>query len=279
LYTYKRFEYENGKKWANVYRPSFILWPFRGSLVHFKQRRCETRHACISMYVWRSISKTNRAGCSNTVRNARLNRKLVSRAASERVFSWRFLARIRFWYSCPTRRRRRRRGTFPISRRHRVARGSPAGRRKIFVHVHVVDVPPVYVALRLVIGHHEYPAGPAARLPDAQLLRVGPHELRERTCETNETKNYNYGTGALVHHLPPTGTLPEFMLAGYIFGLSLGSNNFEDEYHSRTTSLPAQPGKTLIVIKPDGVLRTNWIHASFVGETGQDSSYLRFVYG
>lgn len=36
--------------------------------------------------------------------------------------------------------------------------------------------------------------------------------------------------------------LPELMLAEYIFGFFLGLNSFEDEYHSRTTSLPETIG-------------------------------------
>lgn len=56
----------------------------------------------------------------------------------------------------------------------------------VLVRVHVVAVLPVHVAPGTVIGHHDYPAGPAARSADAQLSGVGPHELRERACEKNE---------------------------------------------------------------------------------------------
>lgn len=47
--------------------------------------------------------------------------------------------------------------------------------------MHVTGVLSVDVSFRQVIGHDDYPTRSAARFSDAQLFRVRPHELGERT--------------------------------------------------------------------------------------------------
>lgn len=107
-----------------------------------------------------------------------------------------------------------RRRHFPISRRRR------AGRQKISVHVHVVGVPPVHVALRMVIGHHEHPAGPAVRSPQAQFSRAGPHELRERTCAVNIEQTRRSAPGHVRASPPRTGLYPNWCWPSTLSGCS-----------------------------------------------------------